>query len=53
MKQLIEENKAYYRLKNREYFKKVKPRGDTAEWENGEDICPEKLYYESRKTGKK
>ena len=34
--------------KNKEYFKKVKPRGETIEWENGEDICPENLYYDSK-----
>lgn len=37
----------YSKLKNKSYFKKVKVRGDTVEWENGEDVAPEKLYYES------
>ena len=27
--------------------KKVKIAGLSIEWENGEDVCPEKLYYES------
>ena len=47
MKDLIEKIKYYSRLKNREYFEKVKPRGDTIEWENGEDVAPESLYYNS------
>ena len=37
----------YNKLKNREYFEKVKPRGETVEWEEGEDVCPENLYYDS------
>ena len=37
----------YNKLKDREYFEKVKPRGCTVEWENGEDVCPENLYYDS------
>ncbi len=48
MKELINKNKFYINLKNKEYFKKVKPRGETIEWENGEDICPENLYYDSK-----
>lgn len=47
MKKLIKENKFYNRLKNKEYFKKVKPRGDSIQWENGEDVAPENLYYDS------
>lgn len=47
MKESIEKNKYFNKLKNRKYFKNVKPRGDTVEWENGEDVAPEKLYYES------
>lgn len=52
MNNLIKNSKVYYRLKDKEYFKKIKPRGDTVEWENGEDVCPEKLYYESVKIEK-
>lgn len=37
----------FKKLKSRQYFKNVKPRGDTVEWENGEDVAPENLYYES------
>lgn len=47
MKETIEKIKYFSKLKNIEYFKKVKPRGDTVEWENGEDIAPENLYYNS------
>lgn len=49
MKNLIENNKVYFRLKNKEYFNKVKPRGETIEWENGEDVSPESLYYDSKR----
>ena len=47
MKNLIEKIDYYNKLKNREYFRNVKPRGDTIEWENGEDVAPENLYYNS------
>lgn len=47
MKETIEKIKYFSKLKNIEYFKNVKPRGDTVEWENGEDIAPENLYYNS------
>ena len=47
MKPLMEK-KFYNKLKRKEYFKKVKPRGETIEWENGEDVCPEDLYYNSK-----
>ena len=47
MKKLINDNKFYSKLKDKYYFKKVKPRGDSVEWENGEDIAPENLYYDS------
>lgn len=41
--------KFYKSLKEYEYFKKVKisETGITIEWENGEDIAPENLYYNS------
>ena len=48
MKKLIKTNTIYKNLKYKEYFKKVKPRGETIEWEDGEDICPESLYYDSK-----
>lgn len=41
--------KFYQKLKNYEYFKNVKisQTGITIEWEDGEDISPENLYYNS------
>ena len=47
MENLINENKFYARLKDKTYFKNVKPRGDSIEWEKGEDVAPENLYYGS------
>ena len=47
MKENIEKIKYFNKLKNRKYFEKVKKRGETNEREKGEDIDPEKLYYES------
>ncbi|MBO4815500.1 MAG: DUF2442 domain-containing protein [Clostridia bacterium] len=47
MKETIEKIGYFGKLKNRKYFENVKPRGDTIEWENGEDIAPENLYYNS------
>ena len=41
--------KFYAKLKDYEYFKNVKisKTGITIEWQNGEDIAPENLYYNS------
>ena len=47
MKETIEKIEYFNKLKNRKYFENVKPRGDTVEWENGEDVAPENLYYNS------
>lgn len=47
MKHLIDKIKFYEKLKDKEYFKLVKPCHDSVEWPNGEDVCPENLYYES------
>lgn len=47
MSKLIQENSAYKKLQNYEYFKLVKLAGETVEWPNGEDVCPENLYYDS------
>ena len=47
MTEYIEKIKFFSRLKNKEYFKRIAPRGDTIEWENGEDVAPENLYYNS------
>jgi len=43
----INEIKYYNKLKIRKYFENVRPRGCTVEWEEGEDVCPENLYYKS------
>ena len=43
----VNEIKYYNKLKERKYFEKVTPRGCTVQWEEGEDVCPENLYYES------
>lgn len=48
MEETIKKIKYFNKLKDKEYFKKVKPRGDTIEWENGEDVAPENLYYNSK-----
>lgn len=40
-------HKFYQGLKDKERFKKVKPNGITVEWETGEDVSPESLYYDS------
>ena len=47
MKNLINNIEFYKKLKNKDYFKKVKPYNETVIWENGEDVCPEDLYYNS------
>ena len=41
MKNLINNIEFYKRLKNKDYFKKVKPYNETVIWEKGEDVCPE------------
>ena len=49
MEQEINE-KIYKNLKDYEYLKNVKisETGITVEWQNGEDIAPENLYYNSK-----
>jgi len=47
MKNLIDTNKFYNKLKDTKYFKEVEPRGDSVQWQNGEDVSPENLYYDS------
>ncbi len=47
MTKCIDEIEYYKKLKDRKYFENVKPRGCTVEWEEGEDVCPENLYYDS------
>lgn len=48
MSEHIKEIMFFSKLKNRQYFENVKPRGNTIEWENGEDVAPENLYFESK-----
>jgi len=36
-------------LENYDLFRKVHPAGETIEWETGEDVCPERLYFDSVK----
>ena len=47
MNPLIEKIKYYEKLKEDSYFELIKPRGVSVEWPNGEDVCPENLYYDS------
>ena len=47
MKKTVEKIKYFNKLKNRKYFENIKPFGDTIQWENGEDVAPENLYYDS------
>ena len=47
MRNLINENNFYSKLKDKTYFKNIKPRGDSIEWKNGEDVAPENLYHDS------
>ena len=49
MKKLIKENEFYKRLLDKSYFKSIKIRGDSIEWNEGEDIAPENLYSKSIK----
>ena len=46
MKPLLK-HKFYQGLKDKERFKKVRPQGISIEWETGEDVAPENLYYDS------
>jgi len=39
----------YKKLKNKSIFNTVKVSDITLEWETGQDICPEELYYNSKK----
>lgn len=47
MKNLIDKIENYRKLKIRAYFTNVKPRGETVEWKEGEDVSPENLYNDS------
>lgn len=37
----------YKKLRDKEIFKTVKPFGVTLQWSTGEDIAPEKIYFDS------
>ena len=37
----------YGQLSDPAYFKSVKTNGYSVEWENGQDLCPDELYYNS------
>ena len=37
----------YKNLRDKEIFKTVKPFGITLKWSTGEDIAPEKIYFNS------
>ena len=38
----------YGMLKDSAYFKSVKPNGYSVEWADGQDLCPDELYYSSK-----
>ena len=38
----------FKQLKDKSYFKSVKPFMDTVQWQNGQDFCPDTLYLESK-----
>ena len=40
--------KPFKELENENEFRKVKIAGLSIEWENGADICPDELYYNSK-----
>ena len=37
----------YGELSDPAYFKSVFPNGFSVEWANGQDLCPDELYYSS------
>ena len=37
----------YGQLSDLAYFKSVRTNGYSVEWENGQDLCPDELYYNS------
>ena len=37
----------FKQLKDKSYFKNVKPFMDSVQWQNGQDFCPDTLYLES------
>jgi len=37
----------FKQLKDKSYFKSVKPFMDSIQWQNGQDFCPDMLYLDS------
>ena len=35
----------YSKLADPEYFRTVRTNGYTVEWKDGQDLCPDELYY--------
>lgn len=35
----------YGELRNIDYFNKVRTNGYSVEWPNGQDLCPDEIYY--------
>jgi hypothetical protein len=42
----------FKQLKDKSYFKSVKPFMDSIRWQNGQDFCPDMLYLDSQKPNK-
>ena len=38
----------FKKLKDKEVFNTVKPAGETIEWDTGEDVNPDDLYFNSK-----
>ena len=38
----------FKQLKDKSYFKNVKPFMDSVQWQNGQDFCPDMLYLDSQ-----
>ena len=38
----------FKQLKDKNYFKSVKPFMDSVQWQNGQDFCPDMLYLDSQ-----
>ena len=42
----------FKQLKDKSYFKNVKPFMDSIAWQNGQDFCPDMLYLDSQSVSK-
>ena len=38
----------FQQLKDKSYFKSVRPFMDSVQWQNGQDFCPDMLYLDSQ-----